>query len=305
MKKNSGTTIFLMQNGGGNSFLNVIVRKYRAYIFAGVLAGFWGMIFLCAQNVVLSQPAATADGPLVDETHDPQTLTATETDWGAFKIGSGIRKRTTTTFLEKATQGVTESMTTLEAVESDGILLKQIDSVEIGGKMVQGEPQQKKIDFYRQQMLGNGGAGTGQILPSERIQIGNRVFLCGVRVYEQTTPQFRRLTKVWFNPKVAPYVLRTEVKRLSLPTAEQPSEILLGHSIFVVLNPPKTTLRGSFFGTYKTQTIRRNADGTAYSLAECSLRVPGWVESEKSWEYDRENNLVLMRSTVSSSITNK
>jgi len=140
-------------------------------------------------------------------------------------------------------------------------------------------------------------------LPPEEIPIGNRTFLCGVRVYEQTTSQSRRRTKVWFNPKVAPYVLRVETTRTSVPTPEQPVEKPLGYSSATVLNPPRTTLRGSLFGTYKIQTTRQNADRTVISLANCSLQVPGWVESERTWEYDREKNLIRVQITVSSDVT--
>jgi len=301
MRKAGVKTIIFSQNGDGISFLRLIVRRPRTFVFIGLacfLAVLPGVFFLFSQNVVSDQPPALANGANIS-----QVLSATETAWGKFQVGSGIRTRTTTTtFQEKIVQDVAESTTTLEAIEPDGILLKQIASVEIKGNMVQGEPQLKKVDFYQQPSAGN---TTVQMLPPERIQIGNRILLCGVRVYEQTTPQLRRRTKVWFNPKVAPYVLCTETTRTRLPTPNKPKEQLVGHSTSIVLNPPKTTLRGSFFGSYKVQTIRQNiTDGsTVYSLAECSLRTPGWVESEKSWEYDRENNLV--RITVSSGSTNK
>jgi len=254
-------------------------------LLAGILSGLLGSGTYCAQNVASDQPPA-----LANETNSCQELTAAETTWGTFKVGRWIRTRTTTiSFQEKNSQNVAESITILEAIEPDGILLKQTDSVEIGGKMVPGEPQLKKIDFYKQPLTEN---LTVQVLDSEEIPVGNRTFLCGVRVYEQTTSQFRRRTKVWFNPKVAPYVLRTETIRTSLPTPELPTGKPLGHSVSTVLHPPKTTLRGTFFGTYQIQTIKKNADGTLYSLAECSLRVPGGIESERIWEYDRENNLI-------------
>jgi len=274
-----------MQNQRRFFFPVVNVRKYRMFIFTGILFGLLGTFSFCT-------PIA-----LTNETGPPKELSATETSWGTFKIGSWIRTRTiTTNFQEKFPQSVAESTTTLEAVEPDGILLKQTDSVEINGKMVPGEPQQKKIDFYQQPLTGK---ITIQVLDSEEIPVGNRTLLCGVRVYEQTTSQLCRRTKVWYNPKVAPYVLRTETTRTSLPTPEQPSGKPLGQSVSTVLNPPSTTLRGSFFGTYRTQTIKKNADGTTiYTLADCSLRVPGGIESERSWEYDRANNLVRTQTTI-------
>ncbi len=233
----------------------------------------------------------------VDEPIAP--LTAAETPWGTFKIGSRIHTRTTTTtYHEKAAQSVSESTITLEAIEEQGILLKQTDSVEIGGKKVQGEPQNRKLDFYQQSAAG----GTVQNLPSEKIQIGQRVILCGVRVYEYATPQAKRRTKIWYNPKIAPYVLCTETTKTSVVTAEQPTEKLLGRVTSVVLNPPSTTLRGSFFGTYRVQTVKQNTDGTIYSLADCSLQVPGWIKGEESWEYDRENNLIRTQSMTSTQI---
>ena len=275
---------------------NTSVSSCPAFVLAGTLTVLVGLFSFVAQTVDASQSVT-----VTDEAGVPQELTATETAWGTFKVGSWIRTRTTTiTFQEKIAQNIAESTTTLEAVEPDGILLKQVASVEIGGQTVQGEPQLKKIDFYQQSPAGH---GTVQTLPPEEIPIGNRTFLCGVRVYEQTTSQSRRRTKVWFNPKVAPYVLRVETTRTSLPTPEQPTEKPLGYSTSVVLNPPRTTLRGSLFGTYKIQTMRQHADGTVISLTNCSLQVPGWVESERTWEYDREKKLIRIQTTVSSGVT--
>jgi len=292
VKKSKAKIIIPLQNRGEISFSIVVVRKYRMFFFAGILLGLLGSFSFCGQNAVLDHPSAQTD-----EVNLPEELTVAETAWGTFKIGSWVRMRTTTTtFQEKTTHTVAESTMVLEAVEPDGILLKQTDSVAINGKMVPGEPQQKKIDFYQQLLTGNVDI---QELDPEEIPVGNRTFLCGVRVYEQTTSQLRRRTKVWFNPKVAPYVLRTETTRTSLPTPEQPTGKPLGQSVTTVLNPPKATFRGSLFGTYRMQTIKKNADGTTiYSLAECSLRIPGGIERERSWEYDRENNLIRTQTTT-------
>ena len=288
MKDSNAKIVIPLQNRGEVSLLIVVVRKFRTFISAGILVVFFGWYSFCDQNVS-DQPFALTS-VLANRTDSSQELTVAETAWGTLQVGSWIRRQTTTTtFQDKISKSVAESTMVLEAIEPDGILLKQTDSVEVGGKMVPGEPQPKKIDFYQQSLAGN---GTVQILPSEDIPIGNRTFSCGVRVYEQTTSQLRRRTKVWFNPEVAPYVLRTETIRTSIPTQEQPAEKLLGHSVSVVLNPPKTTLRGSFFGTYRMKTVKKDINGTVYSLAECSLRVPGWVASERSWEYDQENNLI-------------
>jgi len=292
MKKTEAKTIIPLQNKGEIS-VPMVVWKHRMFLVAGILLGLLGSFSFCAQNALSKQPSAFANGTSPSQC---QELSSMESAWGAFKVGSGIRSRTVTTnFQDKVSQSVVETTTILDAIEPDSVLLKQIDSVEINGKMVPGEPQLKKIDFYKQPLTEN---VTVQVLDSEEIPVGNRTFLCGVRVYEQTTSQFRRRTKVWFNPKVAPYVLRTETTRISLPTPEQPTGKPLGQSVSTVLHPPKTTLRGSFFGTYRIQTVRKNTDGTFYSLAECSLRVPGGIESERSWEYDRENNLIRMQITI-------
>jgi len=291
MKKSETKTTIPLRNEREVFLPVVVVWRSRVLLFAVVLVALSGWFSFCAQNVASDQSSVPTN-----EASPFQELTASETAWGTFKVGSWVRTRTiTTTFQEKVSQSIAESTTILEAIEPDSILLKQIDSVEIGGKMVPGEPQSRKIDFYQQTLT---GSGTVQALPPEEITVGNRKILCGVRVYEQTTSQFRRRTTVWFNPKVAPYVLRTEATRTSLPTPEQPAEKLLGHSISVVLNPPRTTLRGSFFGTYRVQTVRKNTDGTVYSLADCSLRVPGGIENERSWEYDRENNLIRTKTTL-------
>ena len=316
MKNNSSSIIQMMQHCG-RLFVwrdNVWSDHVHVQITVAILVCFPVTAPLLAQNVesnpnvsvaqaLVAPPTQeskkneTVDTPLNSEKEQPiPDMSVSETSWGKFQIGSWIRTRTTTTtFKEPITQNIAESTTTLEAIEADGILLKQTDYVELGGKTVQGEPQLKKIDFYKQPLV---NSGTVQKLPSENIQIGNRVIRCGVRVYEQTTPQARRRTKVWYNPRIAPYVLCTETTKTSIATPEQPTEKPLGHSISIVLSPPATTLRGSVFGSYQVQTFKQNTDGTVVSLADCSLWVPGGIENEKSWEYDLNNNLVRTHTTT-------
>ena len=311
MKNNSGLMIQMLQCCGRLCVRGGGVWNYQTQILVSFLICFSVSVSLLAQDVEPnsnvsvaflapqdSKKNETAETPPNTEKEQPiPDLSASETSWGTFQKGSWIRTRTmTTTLKEPVTQSVAESITALEAIEEDGILLKQTDSVEIGGKTVQGEPQLKKIDFYKQPQANP--PVTVQKLPPEKIQIGNRVIHCGVRVYEQTTPQARRKTKVWYNPHIAPYVLCTETTKTSIVTPEQPTEKLLGHSISLVLNPPATTLRGSVFGSYQIQTFKQNTDGTVFSIANCSLWIPGGIESEKSWEYDLNNNLVRTHTTT-------
>ena len=311
MKNISSSIIQIMQHCGRLFVRRGNVWNYQTQILVALLLCFPVSVPLLAQNAEPNADVSVAflapQEPKKNETPDtpPNTekeqpisdLSASETSWGTFQKGSWIRTRTTTTTLkEPVTKNVAESITALEAIEEDGILLKQTDSVEIGGKTVQGEPQLKKIDFYKQLQVSPPLAV--QKLPPEKIQIGNRVIHCGVRVYEQTTPQARRRTKVWYNPRVAPYVLCTETTKTSVATQDQPTEKLLGHTISLVLNPPATTLRGSLFGSYQIQTFKQNTDGTVVSFAECSLWIPGGIESEKSWEYDLNNNLVRTHTTT-------
>ena len=285
--------------------------NYQTQILVALLICFSVSASLLAQNVepnsnvsvafLASQEPKKAETPITPpnaEKGQPiSDLSASETSWGTFQKGSWIRTRTTTTtYKEPVTKSIAESITALEAIEEDGILLKQTDSVEIGGKTVQGEPQLKKIDFYKQ--LQTSPPVTVQKLPPEKIQIGNRVIQCGVRAYEQTTPQARRRTKVWYNPRVAPFVLCTETTKTSIVTPDQPTEKLLGHTISIVLNPPATTLRGSVFGSYQIQTFKQNTDGSVVSFANCSLWIPGGIENEKSWEYDLNNNLLRTHTTT-------
>ena len=311
MKNYSGLMIRILRHSGRLFVQWGGVWNYQIQIVISLLICFPVFTPLLAQNVEQNADVSVAflapQEPKKSETPDtpPNTekeqpisdLSASETSWGTFQKGSWIRTRTTTTtYKEPVTKSVAESITALEAIEADGILLKQTDSVEIGGKTVQGEPQLKKIDFYKQPQVSP--PITAQKLPSEKIQIGNRVIQCGVRVYEQITPQARRRTKVWYNPRVAPYVLCTETTKTSVATPDQPTEKLLGHTISIVLNPPATTLRGSLFGSYQIQTFKQNTDETVVSFANCSLWIPGGIENEKSWEYDLNNNLVRTHTTT-------
>ncbi|MGL6196342.1 MAG: hypothetical protein ACRC2T_16110 [Thermoguttaceae bacterium] len=230
-------------------------------------------------------------------------LTASETPWGAFLPGSGTQTRTiTTTFQDsKVLRGYRETKTTLFGFEPQMVVLKQNVAVEIGGKMVPGEVQTLKYDFYQQPII----AGTIITkLQNEKLKFGKREITCEVRRYEHTGPQFKRVTKVWYNSLLAPYVLCTETMRYSLPSTEQPEEKLLGYTKTQVVYPPSTTLRGTMMGIYQVKTIRRNTEGWSETVANHSLKIPGTLKREQTYEYDINNNLtqIVTTTTLSTSV---
>ncbi len=218
-------------------------------------------------------------------------LTANESPWGTYQAGTWVQSRIiTTSFQEdKSTRSVSESKTIVDSVDPEAVALKQSIAVEMNGKLVFGDPQTKKYDYF-QQPLAEGVLVS--VLPTAKLTVGGKVFTCELRSYEQTTPQWKRKTTVWYNTTIAPFVLRTETIKTTVPTAEQPEEKVLSHTVASVLYPPAFTLRGILFGAYQVRTVKKNTEGTTITLANCSQRIPGSLKNEQSWEYDRNGKLI-------------
>ncbi len=227
-------------------------------------------------------------------------LTANESPWGMYQAGTWVQSRIITTSFQdgKSTKNISESKTIVESVDSKTVALKQSIAVEMNGKLVFGDPQTKKYDCF-QQPLAEGVLVS--VLPTAKLTVGDKVFSCELRSYEQTAPQWKRKTTVWYNRTIAPYVLRTETIKTSVPTTEQPEEKVLSHTVTSVLYPPAFTLRGVLFGAYQVRTFKKNTEGTTITLANCSQRIPGALKDEHSWEYDRNGKLIR---TIDTYVTN-
>ncbi|MGL6225650.1 MAG: hypothetical protein ACRC10_03380 [Thermoguttaceae bacterium] len=227
-------------------------------------------------------------------------LSASNSSWGTFQPESWIQQKTTTLTLQdsKYVRSVTETRTELEMVDENGYALRQSVAVELNGKMVFGTPQITRYDFYRQPV--DEEAVISQ-LPAETLTFGDVTLTCDVRSYEQTTPQWKRKTLIWYNPTIAPYILRTETIKTSVGTTEQPEEKVVTQTVSTVQHLPSFTLRGLIFGAYQVKTVHQSAEGMTVTISNCSQRIPGWIKSRVSHEYDTAGKLVRRIDTVSTS----
>ena len=245
------------------------------------------------ENTSVSTEVVTDDAAKVEPIHvlSEPLLTSRETAWGGFLPGSSsqMRKITYTIQGNKVVKRVTDVVTTLEKIDDNEIVLKEVVSVDLGSKIV--GQQSIKYDFYKQRVMQDQNVVVSQLQP-ESLVIGGRKIVCNVRTYEKTTPQDRWITKVWYNSTLSPYVLQTRTDRVSLPTPQQPTPKVLSQTVSSVVNPPSTTLRGMFLGAYRVKTEKHNTEGTTITYATCNQRIPGGVKCEQIFERDKEGRLM-------------
>ncbi len=251
------------------------------------------------------------DGPVSKDTAVSQTpaptsgsvmappLSALQHPWGTFTPGTSVRTQTTTlTFQgEKAFRNVTEKLVILESITTNGIELKQMVAIELGGKRFDANPQHKNYDFLQQPRIENQKLFA---LPPTQIQIGLQLIPCYVRRYESSNAEWKQQTTVWYSHLVYPYLLQSETIRSTVPTPEEPNGRILSRTTMNVVDTAALLgpRRSRTQQTYTTQTVRQNSETTTTTTASCSLTVPGGIVSATSRETDKNGKLIRQTDTV-------
>lgn len=227
--------------------------------------------------------------------------------WGRFQPGSWRRQQTTTWTRRDGARipNVTESKITLRSIETDGLTLEEVSTVDMGGKRVETAPVGTRFDFFQQPIREN------TILradASRNLTVSNRIVPCQTRIYECTTPSGKHRTTVWFSPHIYPYVLRVERVLRSRSTDERPEETTLSRSTTEVVETSAFQIRKNKRGTYRLRTIRNAGGITTITDSFCSRHIPGGVDRETIRELDEtgreirtvETRLINYRSIASS-----
>jgi hypothetical protein len=221
---------------------------------------------------------------------DEPGLTKELHPWGRFDKHKGAwkRYRVVTETLDDNGQvvntSVTETKTSLEDVDTEGVTLRVEAIVEIAGKRLPAEPK-----VVRQSLRGDWASGRAKVrtLGPGEVTIEGRVFPCRVEEAEISTPNGTAVTRTYFSRFVPPYVLRRESKTTA------PDGKTIEDTAFRVVSldrPCKIVPR--IRRAAWVEAVSTTANGTTVTRAFTTTEVPGGVVCHTADEMDAKGRLV-------------
>ncbi len=212
--------------------------------------------------------------------------------WGRFQPGAwNLVQVVTETFEETgAATSITETRTSLEAVDDDGVTLLVKRAVGLKGKPLGNDPRPVKQPFHgvlasQEATVTNLGTGV--------VTIQDRRIACEIQQVEVNTPTGKITTKIYYSDSVEPYVLR----RVSVKTAPDGEKVLSETTVEVVaLGVPCRKISGLSRATH-VKAVYKHGGGTTERVSVVSTAVPGGIVSQTSKELD-ENDHLVSRATL-------
>jgi len=207
--------------------------------------------------------------------------------WGCFEVGAWRRVRVVTeTFEEnRALTSITETKTTLKAVEEDGVTLVVDMNLEVGGKQLQTESQTVKQAWHGE--LANQDVKVTH-LGASSVVIQGRKIPCKIEQLELTGPASKTTTKIYYSDTVEPFILKRESVTTDLEGTNQ-----LGEATVEVMDVDvPCRLLASIRNTFHVKAVRKDAKGTETTVAFTSTRVPGGVIRQTSNGFDVSGRLI-------------
>lgn len=228
---------------------------------------------------------ATARGDGIAPKHHP---------WGAFPEKAWKTVRVVTeTFDENgkvASTTITETETTLEKVDEDGVVLTAQVAVEVAGRRFEAEPQTVKQGFHGE-LLGKGltvkQLGAGQVV------VEGRKIDCKIVQLVLSGPTSKTVTNIYYSPETEPHVLR----RTSVTTDLEGENTLSKMSLDVLALDMPYRVLAEIQSTALIRTVQEHAKGTITTWSYSSSNVPGGVVCHSSKEVDK-NGRLIRRSTL-------
>jgi len=214
--------------------------------------------------------------------------------WGSFKPGAWKLVRVVTETLDDKGQvvstSITETKTTLVQVTADSVTLKVAVCVEVAGKRFDPDPQTVKQGLHGEmigQELKFNEAGTAQAI------IERQKVPCKVMQIQYAGPNSKTVTKLYYSPTVAPYVL----KRESVSTDLEGKNILSEKSVGVIARNMPCKVLAEIKSTSFVKAVQKHSKGTVITWAWTSTDVPGGIIGHSSKELDKAGRLIR-RSTL-------
>lgn len=214
--------------------------------------------------------------------------------WGQFKIGSWKRVRTHIETLDDkggvASASTTETTTKLIDVDETGYTLRVDVVVEVANKRFTAQPQVVRRGFN--------GESEGQTASIKRIgdsdlKINGHKVTCEVREISVDTGDGKRVTTVYYNDRVAPYILKRETH--CFDKEGKPSDCNSQVDVVAIDMPHKVRVETK--PTSHVRIMNQQLNASTLTLEVHSSDIPGGVVSHTSKETD-ENGRIIRRSTL-------
>ena len=219
------------------------------------------------------------------------TLTANEHPWAMYLPKSWVRTQTVTTTEHngRKIRNITETVTTLESVDQNGLTLRSVTTSVVGGRSVETLSARETLDFYSEPVI------EGVLIeqrPSTTLTIDKQLIPCEIRSYVLRTAETKQRTTVWYSTQIHPHILRVERIRTTLPTERDPTEKVLSSSTTELLGTDALRFRRSREGHYSYQTITKTGDITTDATMTGSRRITGGLDTETVRELDRNGKVI-------------
>jgi hypothetical protein len=190
-----------------------------------------------------------------------------------------------------ANTSVTETKTSLEDVDAEGVTLRVEAVVEIAGKRLPAEPR-----TVRQSLRGDWSDGRATIRNGglAQVTIEGKPILCRVEEAEIITPSSTTVTRTFYSRFVAPYILKRESKTTS-PDGKNTIE----ETSFRVLSldrPCKVVphVRRAAW----VEAVSTTPNGSTVTRAFTAIEIPGGVVCHTADELDPKGRVVRHSSLV-------
>ncbi len=241
------------------------------------------LVFLLIAGFCRAPATALGDG--IAPKHHP---------WGGFPEKAWKTVRVATETLDEdgkvTSTTFTETETTLEKVDEDGVVLTVRVAVEVAGRHFEAEPQTIKQGFHGELL---GKDLTVKELGPGQITIEGRKVDCKIVQLEFSGPTSKTVTNIYYSPETAPHFLR----RTSVTTDLEGENTLSKMSLDVrALDMPLRVL-AEIQSTALIRTVQEHAKGTITTWSYSSSNVPGGVVFHSSKELDKDGRLIR-RSTL-------
>jgi hypothetical protein len=211
--------------------------------------------------------------------------------WGSFEAGAWTRARLVNeTFDESgALCTISETKTTLEKVEKDGVTLRIDALVEVGGNQIQPEPKAIKQGWHGEladQDVKMANLGSGEVV------IQGRRIPCKIVQLELVGQASKTTTQIYYSDTVEPYILKRRSTKTDLDGTKTLEETTLE---VIDINVP-CRLLARVWNTFHVKRVHTHAKGSSTTVAVTSTRVPGGVIRHTSKEFDSDGRLIARSS---------
>lgn len=213
--------------------------------------------------------------------------------WGHFPVGSWKTVRVISETLDNqgrvANISITESRTTLTALDATSYTLRIDTTVEVAGKRFSSQPQTVKHGYH--------GETAGQAVSIRKtgdaeLSIDGRAIPCEVRQSVIEADGVKRISTIHYASQVPPYQLRRETTTEGGPE-EQRATMLVE---VIALGLPERVIDEVRTAAY-VKTTRRQAQGTKVTMEVHCEDVPGGVVGHSARETDAAGH-TIRRSTL-------